>query len=549
MRIIISGENMMSQVAKNISSPSALYILLDIQYCTILEGHHKNDNGTENHRLIVVTDGRGKLKIEEELFHMDRESCFMIAPNQSLSIYAIKTSFHFYQLTFKVLSIQATDPLLAQRKREPFDSFPFLGVVSCSPFSRCLDLVETIYCHRNAADDLERFYNHVRFEELLRFVFQQNTSESHLDIRRAVESSIEHVRKHYFEPITVDQLAADANVARYKYTRIFKELTGQIPLDFVNKLRIDRAKQLLCRTDDRIHEIAEQVGFNNEFYFNRRFKQMVGVAPGQYRDNQRSDLRIVSLFMEDYLLALGITPIVQWSHGGWGKLEYLGLQHIPTHDVLTREIHELSDYKPDFIMVRQGVESLAGIYDQCRQIARTSVIHHPVDDWRSTLRTVADMLGRTNLAEQAIKQYESKVAMARKVLSRSVRGQTFAFLRVSADYISIDQHYTGPVLYRDLGMKPHPLVSKLIGVSGRRYLSWEALSELDADHLFYTFDKWHDAGEGAEKQQLYHPLWQSIPAVRNNRVYEVDFMTWMSHGVIANSRKIDDVMKVLLTKL
>ncbi|MBG9803491.1 transcriptional regulator [Brevibacillus laterosporus] len=536
---------MMSQVASLISSPSALFLLVDIQYCTLPTGHHQKDNETSNYSLIVVTDGKGKLKIEEEHFHMDRESCFLIGPEQSLFIQAVEPSLCFYQLTFNKLSIQATASLLTKKKEERSDSFPFLGAVTCSPFSKCLDLVEAIYCHRNDADDMERFYNHVRFEELLRFVFQQNTSQSHLDIRRAVERSVEHVRKHYYEPMTVDQLAADANVARYKYTRIFKEMTGHIPLDFVNKLRIDRAKQLLSRTDDRIHEIAEQVGFNNEFYFNRRFKQMVGVAPGQYRDNQRSDLRIVSLFLEDYLLALGVTPIVQWSHGGWGKLDYLGLQHIPTHDVLTEDIHQLSHYNPDFIMVRQGVQSLAGIYDQCRQIARTSVIHHPVDDWRSTLRTVADMIGRTNMAEQVIMQYENKVAKAKEVLSRSVKGQTFAFLRVSANYISIDYLYTGPVLYRDLGMKPHPLVSQLRGVSERRYLSWEDLSELDADHLFYTFDKWHDEGEDAEKKQLYHPTWQSIPAVQKKRVYEVDFMTWMSHGVIANSRKIDDVMRVL----
>lgn len=535
----------MNQVASLISSPSTVFLLVDIQYDTLPAGHHQHDNETSDYSLIVVIDGKGRLQIEEDCFHMERENCFMIGPGESLFIQAVDDSLCLYQLTFNKLSIQPTASKVTLVDEGKNDSLPFLGAVVCSPFSKCLDLVEAIYCHRNDADDMERFSNHVRFEELLRFVFQQNASQSHVDIRRAVERSIDYVRKHYYEPMTVDQLAADANVARYKYTRIFKEMTGQIPLDFVNTLRIDRAKQLLCKTDDRIHEIAERVGFNNEFYFNRRFKQMVGVAPGQYRDNLRSDLRIVSLFLEDYLLALGVTPIVQWSHGGWGKLDYLGLQHIPTHDVLTQDIHQLSYYKPDFIMVREGVQSLAGIYDQCRQIARTSVISHPVDDWRSTLRTVADMLGRTNTAEQLIKQYENKVAKAKEALAHSVKGKTFAFLRVSAHYISVDYLYTGPVLYRDLEMKPHPFVSQVKGESKRRCLSWEALSELDVDHLFYTFDKWHDEGEGAEKRQLSHPIWQSIPAVQKNCVYEVDFMTWMSHGVIANSRKIDDVMRVL----
>lgn len=56
-------------------------------------------------------------------------------------------------------------------------------------------------------------------------------------------------------------------------------MTGLTPLDYVNKIRIDRAKHLLVTTNDRLYEIGQHVGFNNEYYFSRRFRQEVGVSP------------------------------------------------------------------------------------------------------------------------------------------------------------------------------------------------------------------------------------------------------------------------------
>ncbi|MCM3337561.1 hypothetical protein M3650_02585 [Paenibacillus sp. MER TA 81-3] len=44
---------------------------------------------------------------------------------------------------------------------------------------------------------------------------------------------------------------------------------------------------------------------------------------------------------------------------------------------------------------------------------------------------------------------------------------------------------------------------------------------------------------------MLDPRWRSLPVMRNHRVYEIDFMTWMNTGVIANGKKIDDVLRVL----
>jgi len=100
-------------------------------------------------------------------------------------------------------------------------------------------------------------------------------------------------------------------------------------------------------------------------------------------------------------------------------------------------------------------------------------------------------------------------------------------------------------LYKDLGLSPYPLVRQLASKIRRVALDPESLQKLDADHLFITFDKQHSVLEGEERRLLASPLWQSLRAVKNRCVYEVDFFSWMNYGILSHNRKIDDVLQVL----
>ncbi|MNN60048.1 Iron(3+)-hydroxamate-binding protein FhuD precursor [compost metagenome] len=147
--------------------------------------------------------------------------------------------------------------------------------------------------------------------------------------------------------------------------------------------------------------------------------------------------------------------------------------------------------------------------------------------------------------QEVIDNYEQQALTAKRILSRSVRGQTVAFLRISSSGVTLygcdELGYTGGVLHGDLGLQPHPLVRQLSRGQKLVSLTSEALSQLTADHLFITFDR--QAGEGRELLDTAH--WRSLPAVRNRCVYEVDFMAWMNYGVLSHQRKIEDVLQVL----
>lgn len=154
------------------------------------------------------------------------------------------------------------------------------GPLSCRPFSQCALLLEAIYHSRRSTEEIEWFAGHTRFQELLLLIMRANSSVIQMKgAHEAVQRSIRYMQEHYNHAITVDQLAEVAGITRARYTQIFKEVTGRIPLEHLNGLRIERAQQQLLLTNDRMHDIALSVGYSNEYYFNRRFKDRWALRP------------------------------------------------------------------------------------------------------------------------------------------------------------------------------------------------------------------------------------------------------------------------------
>ncbi|OMD64897.1 AraC family transcriptional regulator [Paenibacillus odorifer] len=496
----------------------------------------------QNHTLIIVSEGQGWLEAEEKRFPLEKGVGFLFEPGLISKINAEERGLSFYRLTFEV--IETGGSRQSGMEKGTKEGILQSGPLSCRPFSQCALLLEAIYHSRRSTEEIEWFAGHTRFQELLLLIMRANSSVIQMKgAHEAVQRSIRYMQEHYNHAITVDQLAEVAGITRARYTQIFKEVTGRIPLEHLNGLRIERAQQQLLLTNDRMHDIALSVGYSNEYYFNRRFKRSVGVTPGQYRSFHQEGLRVFAPFLEDYLLALDITPVAQYSHAQWGKQEYLSLLDVPAVDISTGDWQELSQYMPELILLDDGFQRWH--LDECSQIAPLFKLPFHQEDWRATLFSAAAVFGRTDRVQEVIGNYEHRAQQARRVLNRSVQGQTVACLRISSYGINLygcgQLGYTGSVLHEDLGLQPHELVPKLTRGQKRVSLTREELASLTADHLFITFDR----QEGEGRELLDTPLWRNLPAVRNRCVYEVDFMAWMNYGVLSHQRKIEDVLRAL----
>jgi AraC family transcriptional regulator len=102
---------------------------------------------------------------------------------------------------------------------------------------------------------------------------------------RAVAAYIE---EHLDARLTLGQLAAAARLSAYHFARQFKAATGMPPHQYVILRRVERAQQLLQGGGrPSLAEVAAHVGFSDQSQFNRHFKRLLGVTPGQFRTPAR----------------------------------------------------------------------------------------------------------------------------------------------------------------------------------------------------------------------------------------------------------------------
>lgn len=90
------------------------------------------------------------------------------------------------------------------------------------------------------------------------------------------------------ERMNVRLLAASLHMSYHHLARKYKKLTGKTVVERLTEIRIERAADLLARTDAAISDIAEVSGFATAYYFSRVFKQAYGVSPRAYRDSVKT---------------------------------------------------------------------------------------------------------------------------------------------------------------------------------------------------------------------------------------------------------------------
>ncbi len=102
-------------------------------------------------------------------------------------------------------------------------------------------------------------------------------------LEKVYNQIIEYIEKNYDSDVSLERIGEEAGLSISYLSVIFKEISGQKFVDYVNKFRISKAKALLINNDLTIKEIAEKVGYLNANTFINVFKKHEGITPGKYR--------------------------------------------------------------------------------------------------------------------------------------------------------------------------------------------------------------------------------------------------------------------------
>lgn len=120
-------------------------------------------------------------------------------------------------------------------------------------------------------------------EGLLLMAEQINPNRRRSAVDHRIRQAMDHVTRHLDQKLTLDRLAEVAGLSMSRLGHLFRAAVGVSPMEFVERQRIERARQLLMMTSLSVKEISRAVGFESPFYFSLRFKRHTAKSPRAFR--------------------------------------------------------------------------------------------------------------------------------------------------------------------------------------------------------------------------------------------------------------------------
>ncbi len=94
-----------------------------------------------------------------------------------------------------------------------------------------------------------------------------------------------YIEEHQAEDLSLAEVAKAASTSTFYFCKMFRKLVGVNFTDYLSRVRIEKAKNLLLNPNLRVSEIAYDVGFQSLTHFNRVFKRLCGQSPTEYREH------------------------------------------------------------------------------------------------------------------------------------------------------------------------------------------------------------------------------------------------------------------------
>lgn len=118
--------------------------------------------------------------------------------------------------------------------------------------------------------------------ELYRYINHLNDDQ---ELPNAIHRAILFMQKNYSDPLTLDDIVNVSKLSKYHFSRLFHRYTQLTPIQYLKKVRMNRALELLKHDHLTIEEIARLVGYANGNYFSKVFRKTFGLPPGEFRKN------------------------------------------------------------------------------------------------------------------------------------------------------------------------------------------------------------------------------------------------------------------------
>ncbi len=121
--------------------------------------------------------------------------------------------------------------------------------------------------------------------KLIEGIYLVSSCEKKHKTQTKMEKAKGYIGEHMADEISLHAVANFIDLSPNYFTTLFKEYTGETFMDYVIRVRIDKAKELLTTGQFKVYEVANTVGYSDARYFSEIFKKWVGMAPAEYIKN------------------------------------------------------------------------------------------------------------------------------------------------------------------------------------------------------------------------------------------------------------------------
>jgi len=258
------------------------------------------------HEIELITWGEGEIITEGTIIPTGKGSIFFRSPGMKVrGISPYHCYIVVFDITFDPLKKDEyadtnhflnDDKLIGTFQRNGnFCGLTFPDVLKTSRFEQYLELFKNIYNEWVYQSKVTVLYTKSLLMQILIKAYEEYTSEGTL-INASRSIQLNHTRvtaaRVYIDNnprkwFTLAELASYSGLSRNFFCRIFRDIIGVTPVEYINRQKINAAKKLLIETNYSIKAIAYELGFENDTYFYSMFKNKAGLTPTDYRQKQR----------------------------------------------------------------------------------------------------------------------------------------------------------------------------------------------------------------------------------------------------------------------
>lgn len=235
--------------------------------------------------LALVYRGQGMYETNR-LSRPLRPGCvFQVVPGSTMKITtALDRPLCFFSIHFDY-GIVHWDGATGVWHNGPLGALPFGDVMLLDEWAALSNAFQHLFHVWNQKHIGYEWFTKVGFLDILAQLTQQELlpTQETSGPPAVIQRSIKYIQSHLQEDLSRDLLARKASLSPSYFSILFKKYAGYSPTEYVTKVRIDRAKDLLRSSRLPIRGIASEVGFTDSFYFTRVFTKEVGMSPRDYR--------------------------------------------------------------------------------------------------------------------------------------------------------------------------------------------------------------------------------------------------------------------------